>query len=206
MTHEESSGKRNALEYHATRSRRRLGALGLLVTALLAPGTALAVKPAEVFVTAQTSFSIDPPLGWGQYFGTIHYTKVEVVRPLDATLTKKVIKKARRACLRLFANGDGVVFPAFIIYDDLSFTPDQGGIRRLSAQLDPFVIDSDGNWTSKGFNSNDPAKLVRAQGGFWTDTYYNFRELERPTSFRVGKNTIQADCDGDVSAEADYPG
>lgn len=183
-----------------------IGSVGaLLAMFALGATSAYAIKPKEVFVKAHTSFSIDPSLGFGQYMGTIRYAKVSVVRPLNAKLSKKIIKRARKACLDLFIDGDATVFPAFIIYDELDHTANQGGIRRLSVMNAPFSIDASGNWTSKGFNSNDPAKVVRAQGGFW-DSLYNFRVIEHPTTFKLGAKTIQADCDGDVAVEAEYPG
>src|SRR5207237_6986894 len=91
------TGRPDFGERPGTRAQRGVGALGVLLLAIaLGPGNALAVKPAEVFVEGRTSFAVDPSLGYEQYFGTIHYGKVSVIRPLDATLTKRVIKKARR--------------------------------------------------------------------------------------------------------------
>lgn len=186
-------------------ARVGVGSVGALLAVLVLGATsAHAVRPTIVFVKAHTSFEIDPSLGFSQYFGTIRYGKVSVVLPPNGKLNKKIIKRARKACLDLFVNGDGVTYPAFIIYDELN-APPEVGIRRLSVQSSPFSIDASGNWTSKGFSSNDPTKIVRAQGGFW-DSLYNFKSIERFASFKVGAKKISAECDANVSVEAEYPG
>lgn len=169
--------------------------------------------PKEVFVKASTAFTITPSLGYQQYGGLLVYDKVTSVRPKNykfppayAKQAKAFMKQARAACINVWVTGKtstfSQVYPAFIIYDHLTDT--QAGLRRLSVQFSPFSMTSDGRWASKGFNSNDPTRRVRAQGGFW-DSLYNFYTTSTETTMKFMGKKVTVDCDGNLVAEADYP-
>jgi len=174
---------------------------GLFTSLGIAP--AFAVDPAVVFVKGKTTFTIGGAtalVGFAdQYRGSLSYGKVTVVRPKGATATKQQKAAAQAACMKLWLTGKSGSRPAFLIFQGLGTT-----FTKLSFMSSPFIMEANGRWISKGFNSNDPSRKVLAQGGFWDDLY-GFRQTQAWTTFKFGKKKIQAVCDGDIAATADYP-
>jgi hypothetical protein len=152
----------------------------------------------KVEVTGTTSFEIDPPAGFAQYHGSVSFTRVEAVLPVDGRVPDGLAKRARKECMDLFVTGTGVFRHVMILQ---SRPNDPAGPLRLSPERNT-KVDGNGRWIQAGFAAPSGSTVI-AKGGFW-DRNYTDPLPRQPKGFKYGGRDVLAYC-GAFGALLQYP-
>lgn len=165
-----------------------------------AAGPGLAGSPPEkLFVKGRTSFAIHPDSG-PRYTGNMDYTKVTSLTPRDVPVPRKMAAKARAACLKAFRFGGPGLYPHVEVFTSLP----NGAPARLTTAA-AHVVDATGGWERNGFLPTSYEKVVVARVAFWTDANYNTTKNDISRTISHDGKQIEVECDGEMTAELDYP-
>jgi hypothetical protein len=149
--------------------------------------------------TVSLQLSIDPSLGFNQYFGYIYFTDVTAIAPVGGVVVPEALQIATRAaCL-----------------DAWDSEPNKA-VRILTKRINSGIMVSlnpsgfwipgdDGRFTSAGFNAEPTAEITAVAGFFW-DISYSQRVVLKTIPFEFEGQSLTADCFVGPQVTSTYPG
>jgi hypothetical protein len=149
--------------------------------------------------SSELQLSIDPSLGFNQYFGYIYFTDVTAIAPVGGVVVPEALQIATRAaCL-----------------DAWDSEPNKA-VRILTKRINSGIMVSlnpsgfwipgdDGRFTSAGFNAEPTAEITAVAGFFW-DISYSQRVVLKTIPFEFEGQSLTADCFVGPQVTSTYPG